>query len=103
MFGEALSLFPHISPFLSRIHPSTLCIRLSPLRSQVSSVRTLLGEKEVNIKDLVGDEADLQRALTMARNGKIEWLQQQSSLLGKKDEPEYSFRHVPNNRTGQAV
>lgn len=69
----------------------------------VSSVRTLLGEKEVNIKDLVGDEADLQRALTMARNGKIEWLQQQSSLLSKKDEPEYSFRHVPNDRTGQAV
>ncbi|KAG1667408.1 hypothetical protein FOA52_004825 [Chlamydomonas sp. UWO 241] len=59
----------------------------------VSSVRTLLAEEEVNVKDLVGSDADLHDTLKTAQGGRIEWLQHQASLLGAK-EPAYTFRQM---------
>lgn len=69
----------------------------------VKSVQTLLDE-EVNVKDLVGSEADLEAALKMTNSGKIEWLQHTSKLLGQSDKDiAYSIRHVTTGQRTQPM
>ena len=64
----------------------------------VSSMRVLLGEdSKVDVMDLMKDEAALVEALAAAKSGKIEWVQQQSTLLGGKaqqQEGQYMFRFI---------
>jgi uncharacterized protein with ACT and thioredoxin-like domain len=56
--------------------------------------QVLLGEEnKVDIMDLMKDEAMFAEALAVAKTSKIEWLQQQSTLLGgKAPQDSYSFR-----------
>ena len=67
----------------------------------VASMRTLLGSDDgkVDVMDLMKDEGALAEALAVAKAGKIEWVQQQSSLLGKKDD-QYMFRMLDNVPAG---
>ena len=62
----------------------------------VSSMKVLLGEdNKVDIMDLMKDESALVEALAAAKSGKIEWVQQQSALLGGKAQGadgQYMFR-----------
>ena len=70
----------------------------------VASMRTLLGSEDgkVDVMDLMKDETAIAEALAVAKAGKIEWVQHQSSLLGKKDDSQYMFRLVDHVPAGQA-
>lgn len=53
----------------------------------VSSFEALCdGDGTVDIKDLVSDESALAEALSMAKTGKFEWVEQQQRLLSKQDD-----------------
>ena len=67
-------------------------------------MQALLGEdNKVDITDLMKDEAMLVEALAAAKSSKIEWVQQQSALLGgKAPQDSYVFRTFEQPQTAVA-